>query len=116
MATNFVQDGHFITVLAPENVTSGDYVTVGQIGGVAQTDALSGAPVSLATMGVYDLAKVSAQAWAVGDAIYHDEGAGNATNVDTGVQIGVCVEIAANPTATGKVRLGFMLQPAYASY
>ena len=116
MATNFVQDGYFITVLAPETLVSGNYVTVGQIGGVAQTDAASGEPVSLATMGVYDITKVSAQAWAVGDAIYWDEGAANATNVDTGVQIGVCVEIAGNPTSSGKVRLGFMLQPAYASY
>lgn len=116
MATNFVQEGWFITVAAPAAVTSGQYVAVGQLAGVAQTDAAIGEPVSLATQGVYNLAKTSAQAWAVGDAIYWDDATGEMTNVDTGVQVGVAVAVATNPTATGTVRLGLLMQPAYASY
>jgi predicted RecA/RadA family phage recombinase len=49
------------------------------------------------------VAKTSAQAWAVGQVVYLD-----ATNhvADSGagkVRVGVCVEVAANPTATGLV-------------
>ena len=52
---NYIQDGETVTMTAPYTVTSGEGVIVGSIFGVAQTDAASGAAVSLVTEGVFDL-------------------------------------------------------------
>ena len=104
---NFVQDGECLTVTAPHDLASGDGCLVGTaLFGVAAHDALSGASVQIALEGVFTLAKKSAQAWAAGDRIYFDNAARECTSVATGnVLIGVAVEAAANPSATGTVRL-----------
>lgn len=103
---NYVQEGEALTLLAPYDVLSGDGLLVGSIFGVACGDALSGATVVAATEGVFSLTKVSAQAWAVGDKIYWDNGAKKTTTVSSGnTLIGTAVAIAANPSATGQVRL-----------
>ena len=80
---------------------------VGGIFGVANCDAASGAAVEADTEGVFDLAKVSAQAWAtVGLKIYWDDTAKNCTTTSSGnTLIGVNVATAANSSATGRVRL-----------
>lgn len=106
MAKNFVQPGHVVTVPAPVAVSSGDLVTVGVLAGVAQFDAGPGDPVEIAVEGVHEVAKVSAQAWTVGAAIYVTS-AGLATTAAAAgnVLIGVAMEVAANPSATGVVRL-----------
>ena len=58
---NFVQPGQYgLTVTAPANVTSGQVVVVGAIVGIAAFDALAGASVELATEGVYNVAKATA--------------------------------------------------------
>lgn len=107
MAKNFIQTGQVLAIPAPRNVLSGELVTVGMLSGVAQTDALSGDSVEIATKGVFVLAKTSAQAWAVGQAIYTIPGTGVCTTATTAgnVFVGVATEIAANPSATGVVRL-----------
>ena len=103
---NFVQPGEAITVPAPAAVKSGDLVIVGSLFGVAETDADSGADVALNTSGVFTLGKVSAQAWTVGARIYWDGTAGNATTTASGnTLIGHAISAAANPSATGNVRL-----------
>lgn len=103
---NYVQDDDVITVAAPYNVSSGGGALVGSLFGVAVTDALSGANVALATEGVFDLAKTSAQAWTVGALIYWDDTNKVATTVSTSnTKIGVAVAAAANPSSTGRVRL-----------
>lgn len=108
---NYIQAGDQITTTAPNgtsdvDVSAGDGVLVGSLFGVAVNDALKGAEVVLSTRGVFDLAKVSAQAWAVGDKIYWDASAGNATTTASGnSKIGVATAAAANPSATGNVRL-----------
>lgn len=105
MATNFIQEGAVVTVPAPAAVTSGQLVFVGTMFGIAATDAESGADVALATGGVYELPKTSAQAWTVGAVIYGTS-AGVATTADAGnTKIGVAAADAANPSATGLVRL-----------
>ena len=113
---NYIAEGDVVQVDAPANVTSGDGVLVGQIFGIATTTESSGDPVQVKTTGVFDITKVSAQAWTVGAAIFWDDGADNATTVDTGILIGCAVAAAANPTPTGRVRLNGFLQPAHASY
>lgn len=111
MATNYIQPGDDITVPAPSGgVVSGAGVQVGVLFGVATATAAEGESVTLATRGVFTLPKTSAQAWTVGAAIYWDADAGGGavatTATTTGnLLIGVAAEAAANPSATGKVRL-----------
>lgn len=108
MAKNYIQPGNVLTLLAPYDVLSGAGFLVGSIFAVAQNDALSGAEVEGEVTGVYELAKTSAQAWTVGQKIYWD----NATKLCTtaaaagaNALIGVATAVAANPSATGSVRL-----------
>jgi predicted RecA/RadA family phage recombinase len=103
---NFVQQGDTITLTAPYARTSGQGMLVGSIFGVASTDAASGATVEAAVAGVFDLTKVSAQAWVAGNLIYWDDTAKNCTTaVSTNKLIGVAVAADANPSSTGRVRL-----------
>jgi len=103
---NYIQDGHVLTLVAPEALTSGRGFLVGSLFAVATAAADSGATVEGITTGVVELAKVSAQAWTVGAPIYWDDTAKLTTTTSTSnTLIGVAVAIAANPTATGRVRL-----------
>lgn len=107
---NFVQPGDTIALTAPYDVTSGKGFQVGGIFAVASFDALSGAGVEGQRTGVFDLAKVSAQAWAVGEAIYWDNTNKVATNVKgtANLFIGYAVATAANPSSAGRL----VLQPS----
>src|SRR5581483_582560 len=108
MAKNFVQPGSQLTITAPTGgVTSGVGVLVESLFGVALGTASAGASCDIATEGVWDLAKTSAQAWAVGDKIYWDNANARCDNVATaGFRlIGVAVAAVANPSSTGRVRL-----------
>jgi len=106
LATNYVQEGDHLDLLAPYDVVSGAGMQVGSIFGVALGDALSGAAVRGATEGVWDLAKTSAQAWSVGQKVYWDNSLKVCTTDGTlGMLIGTATAIAANPTSTGLVRL-----------
>lgn len=108
---NYVAPGAALVVTAPDgtedvDVSSGDIVKVGAIVGVAVNDAAMGEEVVINTTGIYSVAKVSAQAWGVGDAIYFDAATKLATTTSGGnTLIGVATAIAANPSATGEVRL-----------
>lgn len=103
---NYVQDGDTLSLVAPYDRLSGQGMLVGSIFGVAAVDALSGASVEVDVDGVFDIEKVSAQAWTAGALIYWDDTAKNATSVSTSNKlIGVAVQAAANPSSTGRVRL-----------
>ena len=103
---NFVQPGHGVTVPAPADTLSGSFVVIGSLFGVATNFAASGADLELKLGGVFDVTKVSAQAWAVGNTIYWDAGASNFTTVvGSNTKVGVAVAAAANPSPTGRVRL-----------
>ena len=107
MAKNYLGKGDSINIIAPFNVTSGQLLKVGSMVGIVGADAVTGAQVALHMEGEWSVPKVSAQAWAVGDLIFFDNDLKNCanTNVSGSVKIGVCTEIAANPSATGKVKL-----------
>lgn len=64
--------------------------------------------------GVFELTKISAQAWAEGDIIYFNTTSGFMTNVSaTGVfRVGAATEAAANPTSVGRVRFDGVSLPA----
>jgi predicted RecA/RadA family phage recombinase len=103
---NFIQPGRSLTVTAPADVNSGDLVVVGTLFGVAYTDADSGDPVEIGTEGVFELSKTSAQAWTQGVKVYWDSENGVlTTTASTNTLIGHAVAAAANPSATGLVRL-----------
>lgn len=103
---NAVQNGEILTLTAPYARTSGQGMLVGSIFGVCTTDVASGASVEAEVGGVFDLAKLSAQAWTVGQLIYWDDTNKQTTTVSTSNKlIGVATAAAANPSATGRVRL-----------
>lgn len=106
MAKNFVQPGDTITIPAPAAVLSGFPVIAGDIKGIAQGDAAAGAPVDVATSGVWELPKVAANAFALGGKVYWNATDGLATSTASGnTLLGVVVEAAAAGTATVKLRL-----------
>ncbi len=103
---NYVQPGNIITVIAPVDVASGDGVLVGSIFGIAGISAPAGTEVEIDLVGVYDLAKTSAQAWTQGAAVYWDAANKVVTTTAAGnTKIGVATLPAANPSAIGRVRL-----------
>ena len=104
---NFVSDGEILLVTAPYNASSGTGVQVGSyVFGVACTDLVSGALGQIQIEGVFDMAKVSAQAWTAGDTIYWDNSARNCTTTaSSNLPIGYAVADAANPSSTGRVML-----------
>lgn len=104
---NFIQRGAVVGVPAPRNVASGELVIVGVLAGVAQHSAVSGETVEIATEGVFELPKTSAQAWTVGAAIYATPATGVCTTASSAgnLLVGAALEAAANPSAVGIVRL-----------
>lgn len=103
---NYIQPGKTVTVPAPADLKSGDLVVVGDLFGVAEFSAAAGDPVEIATEGVFELPKVSAQAWAVGAKIYYiaaDKVL--STTVGSNLFIGHATEPVANPSGSGAVRL-----------
>lgn len=104
--TNYIKSGEVITLLAPYTVTSGQGALVGSAFGVANEDTTSGIAGEFSTVGVFSLTKTSAQAWTVGALIYWDDSARNCTTTSASNKlIGTAMAIAANPSATGQVRL-----------
>jgi predicted RecA/RadA family phage recombinase len=103
---NYVQPGRTLSLVAPYDVASGAAFLVGGIFAVASAAALSGETAEGAREGVFDLAKVSAQAWSQGDPIYWDNTAKLCTNVPGDLlRVGYAVDAAANPTSAGRVVL-----------
>ena len=103
---NFVQEGENITVTAPRDVSAGEGVLVGDIFGIASSDALSGADVVLVRRGVFDHTKLEAQAWTQGAKMYWDNTNFWFTTAASGNKlVGAASEAAANPSTTGRVLL-----------
>lgn len=102
---NYIQPGDTITIPAPAAVESGDGVKAGVLFGVAVTDADEGDDVAISTRGVFELPKTSAQAWTVGAAIYWTGTAATTATTAGNLLIGTAAAAAANPSATGLVRL-----------
>src|SRR5437867_3617600 len=104
---NYVQNGDVLSLLAPYAVAAGDGLKVGSIVGIATSAADNGADVEVLTRGVVDVKKTSAQAWTVGAPVYWDDSAKEFTTTSTSNTLaGVATAAAANPSATGRLRLG----------
>jgi len=107
---NYVSPGDMVTLVAPANVSSGKGFLVGALFAVAATDALAGEEVVGSTTGIFNLDKVSAQAWTQGAKIYWDNTAKLCTTTATGnTPIGHAVAGAVNPSSTGRVRLATLI-------
>ncbi len=103
---SFVQHGHVLSFVAPYAVASGAPFKVASLVAVAVTAAAAGSAVEGMTEGVFQLPKVSAQAWAVGDKIYWDDAAKLMTIVATdNTLVGAATVEAANPSTIGTVYL-----------
>lgn len=104
---NYIQDGKSMTVPAPTGGSvSGVGVLAGTLFGIASTTEAAGDDVSICTEGVFDHAKTSAQAWTLGAAIYWDDtNKVMTTTASSNTLVGKAAAVAANPSATGRVRL-----------
>lgn len=103
---NYIQPGKHLTIPAPIAVTSGAFVVVGAITGVAQFDAAIGDDLVIVRDGVYSLPKTSAQAWTVGVKLYWDATNSVVTSTaGSNLLIGAAAAAAANPSSTGIVLL-----------
>jgi predicted RecA/RadA family phage recombinase len=102
---NFVQTGDVLTIPAPAAVSSGAVIIAGALKGVAAGDAASGAQVDVSTRGVFDIPKVAADVFAVGDTVYFDEATNLATVTATGnAEIGFAVAAAGDGAASVRVK------------
>ena len=105
---NMAQPGHTITLPAPYALASGDGLLVGAIFGFASTSAGAGDSVETTVVGVFDIKKTASQAWAIGDRIYWDNTAKEATKTSTNnTLIGASIEPVGNSASEtiGRVRL-----------
>ncbi len=102
---NFVQPGKTITVPAPAAVASGDAVFVGNLFGVAATDAAQDEDVEITTEGVFDLPK-AAEDIDLGDPLYWDDTAGVLTTTGTDNNlVGAAIAAALAADALVRIRL-----------
>jgi predicted RecA/RadA family phage recombinase len=104
---NYVGPGEVLELTAPSGgVVAGTAYLIGSLVVVATVTAAEGAKFSALAQGVVTHAKVSAQAWTEGAKIYWDNTAKNFTTTASGNTLaGVAAAAAANPTATGTIRL-----------
>lgn len=107
MARGFIQPGKNLTLVAPTGgVTVGLGYVIGAIFVIALQTAAAAAEFVGATVGIWDLPKVSAQAWVQHERVYWDVAAAKCTTVAAGNRyIGIAGADAANPSSTGLVRL-----------
>ncbi len=107
MARNFIQDGRVLTMAAAGATASGIPVILGGLAGVALNRTLgAGETLDVALEGVFELPKVSANAFALGASVYFDAGAGLVTTTASGnTLLGHAVAAAGAGTATVRVRL-----------
>lgn len=103
---NFIQPGFVIPLAAPYARLSGEGAMVDSVFGVATVDVAVGVVADFNTTGVFELAKTSAQAWTVGMPVFWDNTNKRCDSGGTlGSLIGHATEVAANPTAVGRVKL-----------
>ena len=104
---NYVQPGKAIDVTMPDAMTAGDGVQVGTaLFGVAVDTYASGATGVIWTEGVFDLAKTTAQAYAVGARIYWNSTTKKTTTTTGGnLQVGVALSTAGSTDTTARVLL-----------
>lgn len=106
MATNYIQDGKTLNYTASgADISSGDFVLVGVLGGIAQTDIADGKTGAVCVAGVFSVPKASG-AISQGAKLYWNATNGNLTTTATGNTI---VGVAARAAASGDSHVDIML-------
>ena len=105
MTTKFVQRGDVLDLDPGTTVAAGTGHLFGAaLFGIAAVDAVSGTASPFIREGVVTIAKTSALAIAVGDRLFWDATNSVVNKTSTAQQqVGVAVEVAANPSATVKM-------------
>ena len=104
----YQQRGDILTLTPAAAVASGvGYLFGAALFGVATADVAANTPGEFKTEGVVEIGKTAALAINVGDRVFWDA-ANSVVNKTSAAQqqVGVCVEAAANPSATVKIKLG----------
>lgn len=106
MASTKLQAGEIITVTAPEAVSLGEIVVIGNLVGIALTAADNGAPVEIDTSGVWRVAKTAPLVINAGDNVYFvpASDAVNKTATDQ-IRVGVAVAGALSAATTVDVKI-----------
>jgi predicted RecA/RadA family phage recombinase len=103
---NYIQKGENITLPAPAAVLSGEIVIVGELHGVAAGNAALGDDCDVVTEGVFELPKVAADEFAIGDPVYFDVALKLVTtNSGENAKIGIAVTAAPLASYTVNVKL-----------
>ncbi len=105
---NYIQPGETLSLAPGADVASGvGYLFGTSLFGVAKNDVANGVTGEFQTEGVIEIAKTSALAISVGDRLYWDA-TNKCVNKTAAAQqcVGIAVELAANPSATVKMKLG----------
>lgn len=113
---NGVQNGKVIELTASRQLSSGDGYLQGSVFAVATADVANGAVGEFLTETVVSLPKTSAQAWAQGDQIYWDDTNHRLDNTNVGRVVGVATAVAANPSATGSIKLPEAVLPPQGAF
>lgn len=104
---NYKGTGGIVTVAAPEDADSGEFLIKGGIHGVAGITVLSGADVPLHREGIYSLPKATGTAWVAGDRLFWDTATKKFTKDSTKRPVpAVAHAAAASGDTTGEVLLG----------
>lgn len=102
----FVQEGEKIDYTPGGATTAGDVVVQGDLVGVAVTDIEANKLGALAVAGVFDFAKNTGVSFTVGQILYWDDAANQATATSSGnKQIGKCVRAAGTSDTTVRIRV-----------
>ena len=102
----FVKEADVIDYVATANLTVGDVVPITNGCGVALNTVASGASVSLAVEGAFDITAETGVAWAVGDLIYWDDTNNHGTKTATSnTAMGYAILAKDSAAAVGRVKL-----------
>lgn len=103
---NYLESGERAVVPAPAAVVSGQFIVVGALFGVCQSDAGAGEDVVILREGVFELPKATGTAWLAGDVVYWDASAAKFTKTSAAnLALGVAHAAAASGDALGNVSI-----------
>ncbi|MDN4982374.1 DUF2190 family protein [Bradyrhizobium sp. WYCCWR 13022] len=106
MKNQYQSYGDHIDVALPYARNPGDGALIGSMFGVCANGGSSGDEDVLVVKGCFTITKRSLESWSVGDKVFWDNTSRFVTTTATAnTLIGVAIVAAANPSATGVVRL-----------
>jgi predicted RecA/RadA family phage recombinase len=104
---NYVAKGDIIDLVAAGAITSGTPVVMTDVVGVPLISGVSGDTIPCAVEGIYELTKLTGEAWTLGQKVYWDPGAVKCTTTAGALkQIGNASAAALSGDVIGRVKLG----------